>query len=165
VAVKSGKHTAGNTLIEIMVAVVIVAIAALGGLSYQYFAAGHARIARCQMTATRIAQLLMEDWKSTGGSDEYDPTTLQLGFSTLFIPSYFSEGIGVGDGVPLRNQAYRITVDDEPMVVVLRWEDVAHDDVAQVTIRQLSVFLQWSEKSEIAPIVLSTYVRLDASGG
>jgi len=163
-----------------MVTVVIVAIAALGGLSYQYLAAKHARIASAQNTATRTVQLLIEDWKSTGGSTEYDPSTLGLGFSPRqAVPSHFSQGIGAGMGSPLHDAVHSITVDDLPMVVMLKWTDVAYDKEAEIKLRQLAVIVEFGEVStdgteitrsaswlgSIRPVILATYVRVDASGG
>jgi len=170
------------TLVEIMVAMVILTIVALGALGYQYHAAEHAQIAKVEIIATRTAQLLLEDWKSGGGSEDYDPATLDLGFtSTSFAPPDFSQGVGTG--MPLNNRVYVIIVDDFPMLVLLTWEDVAHDPVAEVTLRQLSVTAKWGQrvgKSQDAKVVtqqqaerifqgpsliLTTYVRLDASDG
>ena len=61
------RHKRGVTLIEALAAMVILAIAALGTLSYQYHSAKHSHITKLEMTATRTAQLLLEDWKSSGG--------------------------------------------------------------------------------------------------
>jgi prepilin-type N-terminal cleavage/methylation domain-containing protein len=167
------------TLIELMVAMAILAIAALGALSYQYYAAGHARIARAQITAVRTAQLLLEDWKSTGGSEAYDLTALGLGFSSrLFTPSQWGQGQGEGLGSPLRSSAYAITVDGLPMLVTLRWEDVAQDTIAEIKLRQIAVIVRFgviddhgnltfpeSYLEHISSLILTTYVRLDASSG
>jgi hypothetical protein len=123
--------------------------------------------------------LLLEDWKSTGGSDEYDLTSLGLGFSSrLFIPSQWSQGRGGGLGNPLRNSAYAITVDGLPMLVTLRWEDVAEDTIAAIKLRQLAVIVAFgviddhgnltypeSYLEHISSLILTTYVRLDASSG
>lgn len=177
--VKRPKFASAVTLIEVMLAMAILAIAALGSLSYQYYAAGHARIARAQIIAVRTAQLLLEDWKSTGGSEEYDLAALGLGFSSrLFIPSQWSQGHGHGLGNPLRSSAYAITVDGLPMLVTLRWEDVAHDTIAEIKLRQLAVIVRFGEidnhgnltfperyLENISSLILTTYVRLDASGG
>jgi len=73
--VKQRGFAAGITLAEAMVTMVSLAVAAMGGLSYEYLAARHSRIAGAQTTATRTVQLLLEDWKSTGASTEYDPPT------------------------------------------------------------------------------------------
>jgi len=162
---KRRKSAAAAILVEVTVAMVILAIATLGALSYEYHAAGHARIAHSQITAMRTAQLLLEDWKSTGGSQEYDPTTLGLGFSSLTIPSYFVNGEGEGVGTPLNNEAYAITVDNVLMWLILRWKDVDNDPIAEITLRELAIVIKWWEDSDVPPVVLTTYVRLDASGG
>jgi len=65
----------------------------------------------------------------------------------------------------------------------LNYDDIAHDSVAQVTLRQLQVVASVGEIAEIydqfsnkmssymdstlrvSPVTLTTYVRLDASGG
>ncbi len=177
--VKRPKFASAVTLIEVMLAMTILTIAALGALGYQYYAAGQARIARAQITGVRTAQLLLEDWKSAGGSEEYDLTALGLGFSSrLFIPSQWSQGHGGGLGSPLRSSAYSTTVDGLPMLVTLRWEDVAHDTVAEIKLRQLAVIVRFGEidsqgnltfpegyLEKVSPLILTTYVRLDASGG
>jgi len=170
------------TLIEVMVAMAVLAIAALGALGYQYYAASQSWIAKAQTTATRTAQLLLEDWKSTGGSSDYDPTALGLGFSSD-LPLLDAQSILLPRGV------YDITVDDVPMVVVLNSADVASDSKAQVTLRQLTVTVLWRENlsKEVSRediisskasgtvadkvdnmrrlVTLTTYVRVDASGG
>jgi hypothetical protein len=171
------KFSSGLTLIEAVVAMVLLAIVVLGALGYQYYAALHARIARAQIIATRTAQLLLEDWKSTGGSTEYDPSTLGLGFSTkLAVPAHWSNGEGGGAGAPLHDGVYAITVDELPMLVMLSWLDVAEDAQAQVKLRQLTVIVNFGTQAalqagstvwpaNLAPIILTTYVRLDESGG
>jgi len=182
----SSKSAKGLTLLEAMVATAVLAIAALGALSYQYHAARQGRVASAQMTATRIAQLLLEDWKSTGGSAEYDPSRLGLGFSSaLAVPSDFPVMSTLGS--TLHNAAYAIEVDNTPMLVTLRCRDVAHDEVAEVTLRQLAVIIKFASPPKIdvhrngntstaksilkhrlknvRPVVLTTYVRVDASAG
>jgi prepilin-type N-terminal cleavage/methylation domain-containing protein len=164
---------AGTTLVEVIIAMAILGIAAVGALGYQYYANMQARVAHAQITATRIGLLLLEDWKSTGGSGEYDPTTLEFGFESIFIPGYFSQGQGQGVGAPLRNEAYAITVDNVPLTMVLKWQDIQTDDTAQMTLRQLSAVVRFDEPEDVSgsltlynpAIILTTYVRLDASGG
>ena len=165
------------TLVEVVVAMAILAIAALGSLSYQYHAAVHSRIANAQVAATRIAQLLLEDWKSTGGSDKYKPSDLKLGFSAaLSVPSDFT--IPSGLGTTLNNAVYAITIDNLPMLVMLKYKDVAQDLIAQVTLRQVAVIARFGASSaaggptsiddrlkKMPPVVLTTYVRVDAASG
>ena len=158
-----------------MVAMVMLSIAALGALSYQYYAAQQARAALAQVTAARTAQLLLEDWKSTGGSEDYDVTALGLGFSsnlTKLSPH------GAEIAIPLQDGLYGAKVGDVPMVVLLDWEDVEYDSIAEVTLRQLSVDIcfgmGWEagttvgdikSRSVVPEVTLSTYVRLDGAGG
>ena len=163
---KRPKFAAAVTLIEVMVAMTILTIAALGALSYQYHAAGHVRIARAQSAATHVAQLLLEDWKSTGGSEEYDPSILTLGFSSpLPIPAKWAN---VRVTNPLNDAVYAVTTDDLPMLVMLNWEDVAFDTTAGIKLRQLDVTVKFgvvNQLDNIPSVTLTTYVRGDASGG
>jgi len=181
VAVMGRKLARAVTLIEVMAALAVLVIASLGALGYQYYAVKQGQIARAQTVGTRIGQLLLEDWKSTGGSEEYDATGLGLGFSSE-LP------LAAGHGYPLPDGIYSITIDNVPMVLVLNWQDVDYDSVAEVTLRQLSVSVVWLQEPDADPqlgqviaqqvangvnyhrgmrelVTLSTYVRLDASGG
>lgn len=160
------------SLAEVMVSVVAVTIVALGGLSYQYHAARHARIARAQITATRTAQLLLEDWKSTGGSSDYDPAALGIGIS-------FAGAVSIGSygwDTTLGGGAYSTKIDGLPMVVMLGFKDVEYDEDAQVKLRQLTVVIESGEISTetreftsasglFAPVIMTTYTRADASNG
>jgi hypothetical protein len=108
-----------------------------------------------ELTATRTAQLLLEDWKSNGGSSSYDPSTLGMGF-------VYDE----------QNDFYKIEVDNLPMYIRLMQRDVETDESAGVTLREISVIVRWRlDFSELEPeathphLVLTTYVRLDAAAG
>jgi hypothetical protein len=173
---RTGKFAAGVSLIDAMAAMLILSVMAVGAMGYQYYAAIHARIACAQMVATRTAQLLLEDWKSTGGSSEYDPSILKLGFNgPLQVPADWSEGIPGGLGQPLNSCVYGITVDGLPMLVMLNWLDVDKDDDAGIKLRQISVTVRLGASSggsdvesrlaNLEPIILVTYVRSDASAG
>ena len=186
--IKRRKFGAAVTLVEVMVAMVILAITALGGLNSQYYAAVQARIAHAQTNTTRIAQLLLEDWKSTGGSEDYDATSLGLGFS--------AEMPVETKATPLPDGVYSITVDEVPMLVVLHSVDVAYDGEAEATLRQLTATVGWRRElsadvathleqivsanvseARVSSVVnalgevtrtsvsMTTYVRVDASGG
>jgi len=150
------------TLIELMVALAVISIAAMCALDYQYYAAKHSRIAHTQITAMRTAQLLIEDWKSVGGSTAYNPLDLQLGFSSTSVPSGFTMGQSIGS--TLNNTVYTITINNVPMMIILCYSDVAHDDISGTTLRQLTAMVRWPEGGSTLcnlPVVLTTYVRLD----
>ena len=164
---RRGGFPAGVTLTEAMVSMVIVAVVAVGGLSYEYLAAKHSLIAHAQTAATRTAQLLLEDWKCTGGSPEYDPTSLGLGFSSVTLAAADASVSTLGP--------YAIEVDGLPMMVTLEYYDVAYDEEAEVTLRRLDVVASFAQVNTeltqadpwmgIRPVVLTTYVRVDAAGG
>ena len=166
---KRPKFAPAVTLVEVMVAMVILTIAALGALSYQYHAAGHGRIARAQSAATHVAQLLLEDWKSTGGSEKYDPSILAVGFSSPQpIPAKWASVKAMVLAKPLNSAVHAVTIDDLPMLVMLSWEDVAYDATAGLKLRQLAVTVKFgvvNQLENIPPVALTTYVRGDASGG
>lgn len=162
---KRTKSVASFTLIETMTATVVLAIAALGALSLQYHTAGHSRIAREQTTATRTAQLLLEDWKSNSAAANYNPATLGLGFSPSpvqpedidFVMEYNQMGS------LLNGMLQHTTIDDVPMKALLAWKAIDTDGTMEL--RQLSVIIKWDENSDITPVVLTTYVRVDILGG
>ena len=74
---------AGVTLLEITVAIAVLAVASIGAINYQYHATRQGLVARSEITATRVAQLLLEDWKSRGGDETYDPEDLGMGFTAM----------------------------------------------------------------------------------
>jgi hypothetical protein len=173
VSTRRAKFAAAATLIEATVAMAVLTIAILGAMSYEFHANKDAQIARAQIAATRTAQLLLEDWKSTGGSDEYNPTFLDLGFSSaLNIPSDFDYDQSLGS--PLNDAVYAITINDVPMLVMLVWADIAYDTTAEIKLRQLAAIVECRATSEetnyqwlqnVEPVILVTYARVDASGG
>jgi len=166
----------GFTLIEIMISMAVIAVAALGTLGYQYHAVKQSRIANAQIAATKIAQLVLEDWKSTGAGADYDPTALQLDFTTS---NTAADDFGFGDdlGAAAQDAVYDIAVDGFPMQLILKYRDVATDSVAQITLRQITVIVKFTDDAgadNLAStslqfynpgIVLTTYARLDGAGG
>ena len=143
----------GMTLVEVMLAVAIIIIASLGTLCYEYLCVHHICFARAQLAATHLGQLLLEDWKSAGGSSDYDPEELGMGFN-------ITSGTMWGD--------YMTAIDGMTMFVDMSHSNVATDDFAGVTLRRINVSVRWREDLGYGspengdPVVnLSTYVRQD----
>ena len=170
------RKTYGLTLIELMLATTVMAIMTLGTLQYQYFAAGHGQVARAQIEAVRLSQLLLEDWKSTGGSDQYDPSLLELGYTKHpGMPDNFDTPEGLG--ATLQEAVFSIDLNHLPMALVLKYEDVDKDLQAGTCLRQLAVVVRFGsvERGQISvsedrlaglpPITLVTFARVDASSG
>jgi prepilin-type N-terminal cleavage/methylation domain-containing protein len=147
---------AGFTLVEVMVAVAVTIIVALGTLSYQYYGVRHDRLARAQLVAARLGQLVLEDWKSTGGDPYYDPTTLGLGFTEI-------ESGETGNCF--------IVIDDQTFYIQLVQSNPPapyEDTVAGVTLSQIRVITRWRKDftrgattASDPTITLTTYVRRD----
>jgi hypothetical protein len=136
-----------------MLAVAIIVIASLGTLCYEYLCVHHIRYARAQLSATRTAQLLLEDWKSTGGSLSYYPEELNMGFN---VPP----GDMWGD--------YMTIIDGLRYFISMSRSDVDNDEFAGVTLRRLDVSVRWrsdlgygSPDNGDPSVNLTTYVRQD----
>ncbi|MGD0784877.1 MAG: prepilin-type N-terminal cleavage/methylation domain-containing protein [Sedimentisphaerales bacterium] len=149
------------TLIEVMVAMTVIVIVAIGALNYQYYAVQHSQIANTQTTATHAAQLLMDDWMSTGGLTTYDPTALHLGFTSATVPTGFTMGTAIG--TTLNNLIYLNTVNNVPMQIILGWSDFTPDPVTGAKLRQLTVMVRWPVGGTLctSPVILTTYIRVD----
>jgi hypothetical protein len=142
------------TIVEVMVAVTFVIIAALGTLCYEYLCVDHVRIARAEMTATRLGQLLIEDWKSTGGDSDYNPEDLNMGFE---LP----------DGLPTNCVT---VVDGLPFHISMTQEAVpgGSDEFAGIKLSELNVVVSWKKnfgngaiEDDDPRVILATYVRQD----
>jgi prepilin-type N-terminal cleavage/methylation domain-containing protein len=139
----------GVTLLELILAVLILTIVSVGTISYQYFATRMATRADAEITATRTARLVLDNWKKAGGDENFDPISLNAGFQTTGI-----------------SNQYLITVNNVPMTLNLAWLDVVYDDVAGVTLRQIQVTVQWRsdyQAQEVRPTdptyTMTTYIR------
>ena len=144
----------GFTIVEVMVSVAIIVIVALGTLSFQYYCVKDSRSSEAQTTATHLGQLLLEDWKSTGGDPLYDATTLGLGFLTPTPPTALN---------------YIITLDSQTFYLSMAQQPVSTDTVAGVTLQQLIVTVSWRKdygsgavSGSDPTLTLTTYVRCDS---
>ncbi len=146
------------TLVEVMIAIAIIAIVALGCLGYEYHAVWHANIAKAEMTAIRTAQMLIEDWKSAGGQDTTGPNA--------YSPDNFDSSFtSVDDG-------WSVTVDNLPMFITFDWSDITTDSISNVTLREITVTIRWrhdftvgNTREDDPSAVFTTYVRRDGGTG
>jgi len=145
----------GVSLIEVLVAVAIIAVASVGALSYQYHAAQRTQLAKAELTATRTCRLLLEDWKSNGGDEDYDPSDLELGFAATG-----------------QANVYKSDISNLPMYISLDWQDIDEDVEAGVTLRRIDVTIRWRQdrrddtiRTNDPAFAMNTYVRRDQSGG
>ena len=150
---KSQRH--GFTVVEVMAAMAIVIIVALGTLSFQYYSVKDSRSSEAQVTAARLGQLILEDWKSTGGDSDYDANALGLGFTTITSTSY------------------KITLDNQTFYIQMAQQlvNIANnpDPVAGVTLQELIVTVSWRKdyangtvSSSDPTLTFTTFVRRDS---
>ncbi len=151
------------SLVEVIIAMSFLAIISIGAMGYQFHGRQQSKLARWQQAATRAAQLLIEDWKGTGGTSTYNPAALGFGFTTDSIPGDFTEGQGLG--TVLHNCIYTNTIDDVDVEVMLCWLDVQQDSMLQLRLRQLSCIVKYGGNRKTNPVIFTTYVRGDMAGG
>ena len=98
----------GFTLIEVMVAMVVIIIGVMGAMGFRYYCVLDAKKADVQMTAARIATLLLEDWKGMGGL-AYVPNTSLPSSSGLTVAAIATTGpVAVFPSSILNNTSYHV---------------------------------------------------------
>jgi prepilin-type N-terminal cleavage/methylation domain-containing protein len=70
---RKNQRTQGITLVEVMIAMVLLAVAVLGAMGFRYYSATDARKADMYNNAARFSSLLLESWKGIGGLERFDP--------------------------------------------------------------------------------------------
>jgi type II secretory pathway pseudopilin PulG len=137
--VKKGKSRGAFTILEIMIAITIFIVAALGTSAYRYGAALNARRADLQTSAVRTAVLLCESWNGTGGAASFHPA------ETFGKELTISEGDGPEepDGFTLLG-SYEIFVEGTEYYyyATLSWQNIGTD------LRALSVIVNWDQSGQ-----------------
>ena len=139
---KQGKSRSAVTLIEVMAAIVIVAIAVIGASGYRYYSTLDARRADFQNAAARIALLLCENWRGRGydGTTTYDPAS-HLTSADLTVADSGGVGPDYASGfTPLGR--YEITADGVHYWAALSWEN----DAATLGLRALNIVVAWAQR-------------------
>lgn len=139
-SVKRIKRSKGFSLVEVMVAILILSVAVIGASGYRYYAALDARKADMQMTAARLALMLCESWRGLKGDENYDPAnhfgsdlqivTIEQYSGTYVAPSGFNT-LGT----------YRVTLNNLPCQMTMSWRDVASG------LRALNVIVGWPQQT------------------
>jgi Tfp pilus assembly protein PilV len=97
----------GFTLVEVMVAMVIIIIGIVGAMGFRYFCVLDAKKADAQITAARIATLLLEDWKGAGGL-AYVPNTNLSSSSGLTVAASSTGPAAAFPNSILNNTSYHV---------------------------------------------------------
>jgi len=142
------KQNKGVTLVEVMAALVIALVIAIGVMSYQYAAAQHARMTDVRVTASRIGLFFLEDWVAVWGiADDsiYDPLDrLDLGFEFPFPASNVIPDAGLAEvtGLSTTFKSYGIFTNGTWFWVKLTYNE---EGVQPLVIRELGVSIAWSQ--------------------
>ena len=143
-AFKRHKSAAAFTIIEVMLAVLILSVAILGTSGYRYYTALDSRDAGVRTEAARIALLLCENWKGIGGDENYDPTVyfasdMSIAPVTSYVtPQHFATFNALGI---YRITSYSNNIDYQ---VAMAWRDVA------TGLRALNVVVAWESRASIS---------------
>ncbi len=136
------KRSKGTSLIEVMIAIVVLAVVVVGALGFRYYAMLDAKEATIHTTAARIALLFCENWRGVDGDQNYDPVVylgdeLQItSASGTGTPAQFSGFTSLG--------TYKVSLDNFYYYVALGWTDI--DD----GLRELNVVVGRKSKSVIS---------------
>ena len=134
------RSVAGLTLIEVMAAIIILAIAVIGASGYRYYSALDAKRAEMQSAAARVALLLCENWRGLGydRTATFDPVThlsSQMQIATASAgPSYPSGFTPLG--------RYQVVADNVRYLASLSWDD----DASVPGLRALNVVVGWAQR-------------------
>ena len=88
------KKCAGGSLVEILIATVVVLVVVTGIMGYRYYSALDAKKAEVRAAAGRVSVLLLEGWKGTGGDIAYDP-------ELIFASEFPISASAIGPAVPI----------------------------------------------------------------
>ncbi|MHC4395170.1 MAG: type IV pilus modification PilV family protein [Planctomycetota bacterium] len=134
------KHSNGFSLVEVMIAILILSVAVIGASGYRYYAALDARKADMQMTASRVALMLCESWRGLNGDQNYDPTNY-FGSELQLVAIEDHYGTTSPGGFNMLGR-YQATLNNLPCYITMSWADVASG------LRALNVVVDWSQQTD-----------------
>ncbi len=151
------RRTCGISLIEVMIAMVVMCVASMGVLSYEYHGARQMRVARAKASAVRIGYLLLEEWKANGGSVHYARGTGPYSPENLDMDLVHNKGDKQKriNGVLTNIFEYETIIEGTPMKIELS------RPVSYYRLIPLTAVMTWEKQS----VVLSTKARIDQAGG
>ncbi|MDD5457883.1 MAG: hypothetical protein PHF37_00600 [Phycisphaerae bacterium] len=126
------KRRCGFTLVDALLAAVVIMIAVIGTMCFRYYAMTNAVKAAMRLTAARTASALMENWRGVDGASGFDPTNHLA--DQLDISS--DDGPDEPDGYT-KLGSYKIEINNADYYTTLSW--IAED----TGLRRLNVDIAW----------------------
>jgi len=145
--VKKRKIAAAVTLIEVIVATVVLAVAVLGASGYRSYAMLDARKASMQRTAAAIALSLCENWRGRGlaHTENYDPADPNYKYPEPLDIRVWGSGPAVPAGftqLPTPGGRCQIIVEGVYYWATLCWKDLPPPPA---DLRALNVVIAWHQ--------------------
>ena len=157
------KRFRGTSLIEAMLAILVLIIAVLGASGYRYYSSLDAKRAYMRATASRIGMLLCESWSGVKGDENFDPTVYSetaLTLTEISVPDSL-----IPEGFVLLG-AYEIQTGNVNYYAVLSYDDVS------VGLRAMNIVVTWAQRQQSESSVadadklfsLTTYTEVPSGG-
>jgi Tfp pilus assembly protein PilV len=130
----------GFSLLDVVIASVVLIIAILGTASYRYYSSIDQRKAAMQTSAVRAAQLLYESWRGVQGAATYNPTAYTWADMTI--------SVGSGPTIPsgfTSLGSYAISTNDFNYTASLSWQNVSSG------LRAVNVTIAWPTSGSGTP--------------
>jgi len=160
-----GKARSGLSLIEVMLAVTVIAVGVLGAMMFRYVTVLDARKADIQVGAGRVALLILEGWKGAAGAEvgvgtEYSPAEdIPLsgnGVSyRIYITGTNPYNVLLTGGTATRNSTVTLTRLPQTGNNMVSAIDITGDGVPDPGLVKLTV----EATSSARPVKLSDFVR------
>jgi Tfp pilus assembly protein PilV len=139
----------GFSLLDVIIASVVLIIAILGTTSYRYHSALDERKAAMQTAAARVALLLCESWRGVHGDTTCNPTAWNLYGVSISAGS----GPAVPSGFTSLN-SYAITTNNFNYTATLSWQNIS------TGLRVLNITIVWPTSGTGTPnnsYILTSY--------
>ena len=160
----------GLTLIEIMLAILVMAVVVIGTSGYRYYSALDARRAQKEAVAAKIGLLLNESWRGVYGSTAYDPVT-QLSGTGLNLQTSGGAGLAGPTGSGWQTLgSYQITLDNATYFITLAYNPAMATDPWNATHKRkgLTTIVAWPittnetnySTTNYSNLVFTTYVEV-----
>lgn len=165
----------GFTMIEVMIALGGFLVAVVGALSFQYYCAVDTREADVRAGANRVALLMLEGWRGSGGRatglwafnpiEEFGPLAATDGPLEFIGPT--DEGL---DAIDPELGRYKVVANRTNYFVTLSYNDTVYSgDPGDPVLRTLGVTVAWSRdyKAEsldrlVRSVAITTFVEVVA---
>ncbi|MFC1782851.1 hypothetical protein ACFL02_04605 [Planctomycetota bacterium] len=129
------QHCRGLTLIETVLASVVIMVAGIASIGYRYSVSMDTCKAEDQISASRLGMMLLEGWKGWAGSSDFAP---EVSYGSVLNISAAGSGLGGAHGFNILNH-YKIVTDGVSYYAVLSSKEATATEP-----KMLNVQITWS---------------------